>query len=421
MNQPKHSSYINNWVNDDNLVGYIWQRLQEPSSGVSQKTNGRWTEPRLTTWFSEAGVSYTYSGIEQPSFGWPDWVEYLAERLSHFQQGRYKKPNSLLVNVYRHGNDFCSPHKDDETIFDPSQPIFSISLGGTRLLTVGSSRDKVEFTCTLTNGSLLIMLPGFQEKYFHGIPKDPGNSQARINLTFRYVKPDESPKDVISEGNSIAYIGAYAGIGARKTPPEILPYMADQARILQDKGLILRTGDAQGADKAFRDAVQHKEVYTPDQPIEQWAHQEVSVVCDIEYDRMRNSTRNLLARNMYQVFGDGAHKHTKQPSMFVLYWSLPSPEWDADSHYNNYYNCSGGTRYAVRAACNAGIPTFNLYNQMQQWEAYRDNGFTHREEKNLESPEEDLSLEPERPERKKSSWGVSEEIIQAVLSELKSK
>ena len=198
-NQPTHSSYINNWVNDDNLVGYIWQELQESSSGVSQKTNGRWTEPKLTTWFSEAGVSYTYSGIEQPSFGWPDWVEYLAERLSHFQEGRYQKPNSALVNVYRNGNDFCSPHKDDESIFDPSQPIFSISLGGSRLLTVGGSHDQVEFTCTLTNGSLLIMLPGFQEKYFHGIPKDPENNKTRINLTFRYVKPDQSAGDVGSD------------------------------------------------------------------------------------------------------------------------------------------------------------------------------------------------------------------------------
>ena len=138
--------------------------------------------------------------------------------------------------------------------------------------------------------------------------------------------------------NNDHYVGAYAGIGARTTPQEVLDYMSDQARILEQKGLILRTGDADGADRAFRDATEHKLVYTPNQQIEQWARHEVSLVCDTEYRQMRTHTQNLLARNMYQLFGSGARKDAKQPSMFVLYWSLPSPQWGTGFHNNNYYN-----------------------------------------------------------------------------------
>lgn len=187
---PAHCIYQEDWLSNE-LADQIWLELQKPSSGVTQKSNSRWTEPRLTTWFSEQGVAYNYSGIEQSSFGWPDWVEQLAQMLASNQ---YRKPNSLLVNVYRNGNDKCSMHKDDEPLFDPTQPIFSVSLGATRAFAVSTNRTSIEFTQNLTSGSLFTMLPGFQEKYFHGIPQEPDIQEPRINLTFRYVKPEEPEK-----------------------------------------------------------------------------------------------------------------------------------------------------------------------------------------------------------------------------------
>ena len=44
---------------------------------------------------------------------------------------------------------------------------------------------------------------------------------------------------------------AYAGVGSRQTPPEILETMADIAQTLGDAGTALSTGGAHGADKAF--------------------------------------------------------------------------------------------------------------------------------------------------------------------------
>ena len=44
---------------------------------------------------------------------------------------------------------------------------------------------------------------------------------------------------------------AYAGVGSRRTPPDVLDAMGDIAQTLGDAGTALSTGGARGADKAF--------------------------------------------------------------------------------------------------------------------------------------------------------------------------
>ena len=48
-------------------------------------------------------------------------------------------------------------------------------------------------TVNLEGKSLLLMLPRFQDRYWHGVPREPDLKGARVNLTFRYVKPQEKP------------------------------------------------------------------------------------------------------------------------------------------------------------------------------------------------------------------------------------
>jgi len=185
--------YYQDWFDWNNLDQTIWQELQK--DGVcTQKANDRWTEPRLTAWFSRDDVSYEYSGIQHQSQGWPDWVQQLAQGVNAQYGERYHEPNSMLVNVYRNGSDYVSMHRDDEPLFDNTQPIASVSLGATRAFSIGASRRSVDYTVNLEDKSLLLMLPGFQEKYWHGVPRQPDVEGARINLTFRYVKPQEKPK-----------------------------------------------------------------------------------------------------------------------------------------------------------------------------------------------------------------------------------
>lgn len=59
---------------------------------------------------------------------------------------------------------------------------------------------------------------------------------------------------------------AYAGIGSRDTPEDILRLMAVVAAKREDDGFILRSGGADGADTAFESGVvssDMKEIYLP--------------------------------------------------------------------------------------------------------------------------------------------------------------
>ena len=58
-------------------------------------------------------------------------------------------------------------------------------------------------------------------------------------------------REVLSDAEPQPESFAYAGVGSRRTPPDILDAMADIAQTLGDAGTTLSTGGAYGADKAF--------------------------------------------------------------------------------------------------------------------------------------------------------------------------
>jgi hypothetical protein len=145
----------------------------------------------------------------------------------------------------------------------------------------------------------------------------------------------------------------YSGIGSRQTPPEILERMRDVARLLAEKGLVLRSGGADGADTAFEVGCDlargRKEIYLPwrgfngspsdlhDPSPEAF---EVSSRHHPRWRFLKHSHKKLHARNAHIVLGgDCLH-----PSAFVVCWT----------------KASGGTTQGLRIAEAHGIPTFNL-------------------------------------------------------------
>jgi hypothetical protein len=74
---------------------------------------------------------------------------------------------------------------------------------------------------------------------------------------------------------------------------------------------------------------------------------------------MKAYTISLITRNMYQVYGDSETFEKTIPVDFVVYWSKGNPLEKGRE--------SGGTRYAVREAHKAGIPTYNLRTQKEQF------------------------------------------------------
>ena len=150
----------------------------------------------------------------------------------------------------------------------------------------------------------------------------------------------------------------YAGIGSRKTPKEVLLKMKEFSRILSDKGFILRSGGASGADKAFESGITDlslKEIFYANDALP-WAFDEVKKYVPSDrknFDTWKPYTKKLLARNMMQVLGsDGS-----SPVEFILCWS-PS--------LNYLDSSSGGTAWALRCGLSYNIPIFNLLDPKQE-------------------------------------------------------
>jgi alkylated DNA repair dioxygenase AlkB len=77
-------------------------------------------------------------------------------------------------------------HADDEAEIDQSQPIASLSLGSSRDFQLRHRHQKQHrHTLTLSSGDLLVMHPGCQQDWLHGVPQRKRITTPRINLTFR--------------------------------------------------------------------------------------------------------------------------------------------------------------------------------------------------------------------------------------------
>lgn len=148
----------------------------------------------------------------------------------------------------------------------------------------------------------------------------------------------------------------YTGIGSRKTP---LPHLAEMRTIaaeLAQRGYVLRSGGADGADLAFEqgcDEVQgKKQIYLPWRnfnnnksalykiPVEAF---HIAAKVHPAWSQLRGVVRRLHARNVLQVLGEDL----QTPSKFVICWTLDGA-------------CVGGTATAIKLAQQHNIRVINL-------------------------------------------------------------
>lgn len=150
----------------------------------------------------------------------------------------------------------------------------------------------------------------------------------------------------------------FSGIGSRETPSEIQRLMTYITEYLYEKYYILRSGGANGADKAFEKGVpkgSDKEIYLP------WIrfNGNQSILYDVgpevmdlaakfhpAWTQLSRHAKRLIARNGYQVLG----KNLETPSKFVVCWTPGG-------------KLTGGTAQAIRIAIYYKIPIFNLGKQ----------------------------------------------------------
>jgi alkylated DNA repair dioxygenase AlkB len=142
-------------------------------------------QPRLTSLYGDSGKPYSYSNITM----YPEIFTPLLKKIkSKIEQESGHRFNTVLLNLYRDGQDSNGWHADNEKELGKNPVIASVSFGETRPFhfkhrTIKTERHKLD----LTHGSLLIMKSEMQHYWLHQIAKTKKPIAPRINLTFRYI------------------------------------------------------------------------------------------------------------------------------------------------------------------------------------------------------------------------------------------
>ncbi len=140
--------------------------------------------PRLTAWYGDK--EYKYSGVLNIPLPWTEELYDLKEKAEKACETTF---NSVLLNLYRDGNDHMGWHADDEKTLGINPVIASVSLGEVRKFGLKHRYDKSlkPISFELGSGSLVIMKGEMQEFWHHRIHPTKKSKGARINLTFRNV------------------------------------------------------------------------------------------------------------------------------------------------------------------------------------------------------------------------------------------
>lgn len=155
---------------------------------------------------------------------------------------------------------------------------------------------------------------------------------------------------------------AYCGVGSRETPEDMQSMMYAAARQLEEAGLILRSGGAEGADTAFENGVWHwpnKEIFLPwngfnnryltqpgtyrlEEPYKGLATK-IAREHHPNWNALSFGGESCMIRNVAQVLG----AKLDDPVLFVLCWT-PNGKG------------GGGTGQAIRIAKTYGIPVYDM-------------------------------------------------------------
>ncbi|HEV7586104.1 MAG TPA: hypothetical protein VGO14_10020 [Solirubrobacteraceae bacterium] len=164
---------------------------------------------------------------------------------------------------------------------------------------------------------------------------------------------------------------AYAGIGSRETPAEVLALMEALAERLGGESWLLRTGLSPGADQAFyRGALLgggEVELYLPWPGFEADARLDIegasvrelpqpsAAACELArrfhegWDALEPPARQLLARDAHEVLG----ADLRSPAELLVCWTADG-SLDGEDLYED------GTGEALRIASEHRIPVLNL-------------------------------------------------------------
>jgi alkylated DNA repair dioxygenase AlkB len=143
-------------------------------------------QPRLTALYGNNDQSYSYSGIKMLPKPFSKTLNEIKNYIEKVSEVSY---TTVLLNLYRDGNDSNGWHSDDEKELGTNPTIASISLGANRMFHFKNRKDKnLRYKLLLEHGSLLVMKGSTQHYWQHQLPKSTKVTEPRINLTFRVLE-----------------------------------------------------------------------------------------------------------------------------------------------------------------------------------------------------------------------------------------
>ena len=182
----------------------------------------------------------------------------------------------------------------------------------------------------------------------------------------------KSIKDLIEEKEDFSFIRElinqqyncnkreyYAGVGSRKIDENTEDFMAKFANVIENTSIVLRSGGAEGSDKAFEKGVEKKAnkniFYADDADLMSYFaaylfHPSPYILSKNEY------AKKLMARNTFQILGD-LSSDVIEPSLFVVCWTK-----DGVETHKQRTKETGGTGQAISIADVFGIPVINVKN-----------------------------------------------------------
>ncbi len=142
--------------------------------------------PRMAAWYGDSGAVYRYSGLENRPLPWLDPLNNLRRKLEAITKSRF---NSVLLNLYRTGDDAMGWHSDDEKSLGVTPAIASVSIGAVRRFRMRHRFRKsvAPVSLDLTHGSLMLMAGETQKYWKHAVMRTSKPVGPRINLTFRNI------------------------------------------------------------------------------------------------------------------------------------------------------------------------------------------------------------------------------------------
>ncbi len=181
--------YMENFMPADKAAFYFQQLIKTIHWKQEEiKMYGKvYPVPRETAWYGYEGFNYKYSGIMCNPDPWTKELLDIKKVIEHFLPG--EDFNSVLLNLYRNGNDKVSWHADDEPELGVNPTIASVSLGATRRFDLKHKTEKdLTLQVELEPGSLIIMRGALQHHWLHQVPVQKKINDPRINLTYRTIK-----------------------------------------------------------------------------------------------------------------------------------------------------------------------------------------------------------------------------------------